>query len=96
MTINVLVMKWGSLYGPHYVNRLYASVRRNLNRDFRFVCFTDDTSGIFPEVECHPISKVEFAASEEDRRWLKLGIFRKGDCESRRNMSFSRPRCCYH
>ena len=77
MTVNVLAMKWGSLYGPHYVNRLYASVRRNLNRDFRFVCFTDDTSGIFPEVECHPITKVEFPASEEDRRWLKLGIFKK-------------------
>ena len=34
-------------------------------------------AGIFPEVECHPISKVEFSASEEDRRWLKLGIFKK-------------------
>ena len=76
--LNVLAMKWGTLYGPHYVNRLYASVRRNLHQDFRFVCFTDDKTGISEEVECHPISTVEFPASEKDRRWLKLGIFKNG------------------
>ena len=75
--VNVLCMKWGSLYGPHYVNRLYASARRNLNRQFRFVCFTDDASGIYPEIECLALSDVQFSASEEDRRWLKLGVFKK-------------------
>ena len=30
-------MKWGSKYGPEYVNRLYAMVRRHLQGDFQFV-----------------------------------------------------------
>ena len=43
---NVICMKWGDLYGPQYVNRLYAMVKRHLNIDFRFECFTDDQDGI--------------------------------------------------
>ena len=38
----VLCMKWGSKYGPEYVNRLYAMVRRHLQGDFQFVCLTDE------------------------------------------------------
>ncbi len=74
--VNIVCMKWGTLYGAHYVNRLYASVWRNLNRPFRFVCFTDDTSGIVQQVECHRLTDVQFSASEKDRRWLKLGVFK--------------------
>ena len=44
-------MKWGTKYGPEYVNRLYGMVRRHLRGDFRFVCFTDDVTGIRPEVD---------------------------------------------
>jgi hypothetical protein len=29
---NVICMKWGTKYGPEYVNRLYAMVRRHLTR----------------------------------------------------------------
>lgn len=42
-------MKWGTKYGPEYVNRLYA-MRRHLSGDFRFVCLTDSTEGIRSEV----------------------------------------------
>ncbi len=48
-----------------------------MRRDFRFVCFTDDTRGVSPDIECLPLSDVQFSASEKDRRWLKLGVFRK-------------------
>ena len=37
---HVLCMKWGTKYGPDYVNRLYAMVRRHLTGDFSFVCLT--------------------------------------------------------
>ena len=73
---NVICMKWGTLYAAHYVNRLYASVSRNMKRKFRFLCFTDNATGIAQQVECHPLTEVQFSASEKDRRWLKLGIFR--------------------
>ena len=52
--LTIACMKWGDWCAPHgaeYVNILYDSVRRNLDRDFRFVCATDDPSGIRPEVE---------------------------------------------
>ena len=52
--VNVLCLKWGTYYGPEYVNRLYAGVRRNLKRPFRFVCVTDNPAGLRPEVETVP------------------------------------------
>ncbi|MBS0591921.1 MAG: glycosyltransferase, partial [Proteobacteria bacterium] len=33
----VLCMKWGTKYGPEYVNRLYGMARRHLTGAFRFV-----------------------------------------------------------
>jgi len=51
----ILCMKWGTRYGPEYVNRIYGMVARNLSGDFRVVCFTDDRRGIRPEVECHDL-----------------------------------------
>ena len=29
-TVNVICMKWGHVYGPKYVNNLYAGVTRHL------------------------------------------------------------------
>ena len=78
MTVNILTMKWGDFYGPHYVNRLYWMVKRNLNRSFRFLCYTDDSTGIIPEVECHPMIDVKYSPDCPDRRWNKLGVFREG------------------
>ena len=53
--VNVLCLKWGRLYGPEYTNRLYRGVKRHLSRPFRFVCCTDDPTGIDPAVECVPL-----------------------------------------
>lgn len=50
--VNVVCMKWGSKYGPHYVNILRAMVRRHLSRPHRFVCLTDDRRGVHPDIEC--------------------------------------------
>ena len=46
----IFCMKWGTLYGPEYVNTLYSMVKRNLSYDFSMVCFTDDPKGIREEV----------------------------------------------
>ena len=48
----VLCIKWGDMYGPEYVNIMYGMVARNLTGAFRLVCFTDDRTGVRPEVEC--------------------------------------------
>lgn len=88
MTANIVCMKWGSLYGPHYVNRLFHGVRRNLDRDFRFLCFTDDAQDIVSGVECHPLPRIHLPESENDRRWIKLGVFREGLAEMRGSCLF--------
>ena len=75
MSVNILCMKWGTLYGAHYVNRLYDAVDRNLSLNFRFVCFTDDTEGVNPRVDCRPLPEIELPSGEQDRRWMKLGVF---------------------
>lgn len=72
---NVICMKWGNLYGPEYVNRLYAMVRRNLKGDLRFVCLTDDAVGIQPEVECHPCPEVSIPSPYNRKGWRKLSTY---------------------
>jgi len=71
----ILCMKWGTKYGPEYVNRLYAMVRRNLRSDFRFVCLTDDSEGIRSEVECFPIPDLKLPDGLPERGWKKLTTF---------------------
>jgi hypothetical protein len=74
---HVLCMKWGTKYGPEYVNRLYAMVRRHLSGEFNFVCLTDDGTGIRPEVQCLPIPplNLHLAPGQRDGAWKKLTTF---------------------
>jgi hypothetical protein len=51
----VICLKWGDRYGPEYVNKLYRMVAANTQRPLRFVCITDDTSGIDPGVDTMPM-----------------------------------------
>lgn len=71
----VLCMKWGTKYGPEYVNRLYGMVRRHLRGDFRFVCLTDDGQGVRQEVQCLPIPPLELPPGIPERGWTKLTTF---------------------
>jgi len=73
--VNVICMKWGDKYGPEYVNRLYGMVARNLTRDFRFVCFTDDGEGVRDEVEIRPLPSLNLPAGLPERGWMKLTTF---------------------
>ena len=68
-------MKWGTKYGPEYVNRLYGMVRRHLSGDFRFVCLTDRSEGIAPEVQCLPIPPLDLPPGIPERGWTKLTTF---------------------
>jgi tetratricopeptide (TPR) repeat protein len=49
-TINIISMKWGTKYGPEYVNKLYRGFKKNTNRPFNFILFTDNTEGLLPEI----------------------------------------------
>ncbi len=71
----VLCVKWGSKYGPEYVNRLHGMVSRHLNGPFRFVCLTDDAKGVSQAVECMPLPAVPVPEEAPERGWKKLGAF---------------------
>lgn len=66
----VLCIKWGRKYGADYVNRLVAMVRRHLSLPHRFVCLTDDPSGVDAAIQTFPLpsSDLEFS-------WTKLWLF---------------------
>ena len=49
--MNFLTIKWGDKYSAKYVNNLYNMVKRNYTKDFRFICYTDDHTGINKEIE---------------------------------------------
>ena len=50
-----LTIRWGTKYGPDYLDRLYGMVARHTTGPFRFFCLTDDPAGIRPEVTCLPL-----------------------------------------
>lgn len=58
--ISVVCFKWHkpgyrSAFNAVHVNTLYSMVRRWYPYPFRFICITDDPSGISPEIECAPL-----------------------------------------
>ena len=81
--VNVLCMKWGDYYTSDYVNRLYAGVKRNLMRPFRFVCVTDDPKGLVPGIEAVPFPPdPKVPGTYAPRPWpnifAKLALFKDG------------------
>ena len=71
----ILCMKWGTKYGPDYVNRLYGMVQRHLRGEFRFVCLTDRSEGVRGEVQCLPIPDLALPEGLPERGWKKLTTF---------------------
>jgi hypothetical protein len=76
-TYNVICMKWGTAYGAEDVNTLYRMVQRHLSLPHRFVCFTDDPTGLLPGIEHFPLPEVSVPRwlHERGEAWLKLGTF---------------------
>jgi len=73
--VNVICIKWGDLYGPEFVNKLYSMVKRNITREFRFVCITDDVNGIDASIETLPIPEICMPADRPRSGWKKLAVF---------------------
>ena len=51
----VVCLKYGNKYRAEYVNNLYNMVKRNLTVEHEFVCFTEDTTGIDPNIRIESI-----------------------------------------
>ena len=65
----------GTQIWPHYVNRLYSAVERNINRSFIFVCFTDDAKDIRSEVDVYPLPEINLKALIYLTKLYKIGLF---------------------
>jgi len=82
--MNIVCMKWGTAYGPDYVIRLHAMVQRHAPHGVRFVCFTDDPTGIPDAIETQPLPEVkipdlkDMAHGSDVKRniWRKVGLYR--------------------
>lgn len=71
----IVCMKWGTAYGPEFVNLLYGTAKNNITGDFRFVCLTDDTSGVRAEVECMPCPEIALEPPFNNHGWRKLALW---------------------
>ena len=69
--VNIICVKWGTKYGPDYVGKLHSMVRRNISRPFRFVCFTDDATGIPEGIETHPLPLIGIEDFDAQRGWTR-------------------------
>lgn len=52
---NVICIKWGNVYDPEYVNKLYSMVKRNTSYDIHFYCFTEDANGLNKDIIIKPL-----------------------------------------
>jgi hypothetical protein len=73
--VNIICLKWGTLYPAFYVNRLYAGVKKHLKRPFRFICVTENPEGLHAGVEAMPFN-VPKGMPERLRMgfWTKLAV----------------------
>ena len=82
----IVCMKWGTRYGPEFVNRMWAAVQRNTSRPTRLVCLTDDPTGIDPAVTCADIPNIDLPPDLINTPWRKLTLWKapladlEGDC----------------
>lgn len=69
-SLAVACVKYGTKYGPDYVNRLHRMVRRHLPGDWPFVCFTERPEGLDPAIR--PIG---FGGAPLPGWWAKIALF---------------------
>ena len=76
----IICIKWGTKYGPEYVNRLHAMIARNITPPFRIFCFTDDGDGLHPDIAVRPLPEFDYVPPvnthgkwPKSRLWGDLG-----------------------
>lgn len=73
----IICMKWGSLYGPDYVNVLFNACRKNMKGEFQFICLTDDENGIDKSIQTYPIPANNCSPEMWNHgAWPKLTVFK--------------------
>jgi len=76
--VNILTLKWGTRYGPEYVNILHRAVGKRLSRPHRFYCCTDDPSGLDEGIEVIPFPENPGVSRPWPDILVKLVVLRDG------------------
>ncbi|PTU32779.1 glycosyl transferase [Stenotrophobium rhamnosiphilum] len=75
-TKQIICVKWGTMYGPEYVNRLYAMVRRHTTGPIRLICLTDNHEGLRPEVESFDLPELGCEHPQRTHgKWKKVVLW---------------------
>lgn len=77
--VAVCCIKWGTKFGPQYVNVLRRAVAAHLSLPHRFVCLTDAPEGLDPDIVAAPFP--DFGLPRDQWRrgsWPKVALFAEG------------------
>ena len=61
--VNFICLKWGTKYGPEYVNRLYSSIKRFYSGPCTLYCFTDSSVDLADGIVVKDISELRTRSS---------------------------------
>lgn len=76
--MNFYTLKWGSKYGPEYVNRLYGGLKKHYHKPFTLTCYTDNHKGLREEVEVKDIKDLrKFGPTDRVFTYEKLILMEK-------------------
>ena len=73
-TQTIVCMKWGVRYPSVYVNNLWSMIRRNTARPTRLVCYTDEATGIDPDVTVLPMPSLTLPGKFTNLPWRKISL----------------------
>ncbi|KAF0675995.1 hypothetical protein [Profundibacterium mesophilum] len=82
--IQIVMVKWGSKYSANYVNGIAAETRVRTQAATRFICYTDDGTGIAPGVEVRPFPEFGIplkALTGRNGSLPKMSMFMRGQLE---------------
>lgn len=72
----IICIKWGTQFGPEYVNRLHGMISRNITPPFRLYCFTDKSEGLHPDIAVRPLPEFAYKAPERTKgKWPKSRLW---------------------
>ena len=72
MSRNIVCLKWGDKYHPHYVNVLYRMCKRHNLSPFNFICLTENSQGLDKDIIVKPLPQ-----SQLHGWWYKPYVFSK-------------------
>jgi hypothetical protein len=65
--MDVVCLKWGDKFNHEHVNRLYKMVCKNLDGDFNFICYTENSNNIDSRIIIRPLANYDL-----EKWWWKL------------------------